>query len=372
MLEGHNASRIRQQNLQAIVGSLRSSGTSSRAALAERLGLSRPTLTHALRELIAAELVVELDERQTVNATGRRRAVVALNAAAAHVLSVDIGGTKTALALHDLRGEICAEQVIPTPTANLTALTGAVRAGHRQLAGQHGLAAEPIALAAGVPGVVRPDGRIDNVPNLPILHGAPLGEALAGLFAGVAPGNVTVENDVNLAAVGERLYGVARDLDHFAYLALGTGLGAGVFSGGRLLRGAQGYAGELGEWRLQRTESRSLESELSGEALRLSAAGRGWPAATTFEIVAAALRGERAALEAVFDLLDRLAHASAQLHTLLDLQAVVLGVVWARPCWRGGRASCTLPCTVTTPGHPHSSPRRSTNTPPCMEVPPGP
>lgn len=326
-MDGRAGADVRQHNLHAIVNTLRRAGTSSRAALAERLGLSRPTLTHALRELLSAGLVMELEERHAVSATGRRRTAVVLNGEAAHVLAVDIGGTKTALAIHDLHGHIRTEHVMATTTTDLTSLLRNLRSAYDQLAREAEVpSGGPVAVAVGVPGVVRSDGRIDNAPNLALLNGAPLAVQLRTLFApGLSENDVLVENDVNLAAVGERSRGVAQAFDDFAYLALGTGLGAGVFAGGRLLRGARGYAGELGEWRFDRGSSTPLEHDLSGGGLVAWARRHGWNGANAVDLLGAARRREHAALEAVLHTLDLLAHAVAQLHTLLDVQAVVLG-----------------------------------------------
>src|SRR5207253_8501704 len=97
-------------------------------------------------------------------------------------------------------------------------------------------------VVVGVPGVVESEtGRINLAENVPGLEGrafdAELQERL-GL-------PVTLDNDINLAALGEQWRGVARGIDDFVFLSIGTGLGAGLVLGGELHRGRNGAAGEL-------------------------------------------------------------------------------------------------------------------------------
>jgi predicted NBD/HSP70 family sugar kinase len=93
----------------------------------------------------------------------------------------------------------------------------------------------------GVPGVIAAGGRVELADNVPGLAGTAFGAALEdGL--GVP---VVLDNDINLAALGEQWRGVARGVEDFAFLSIGTGLGAGLVLGGRLHRGRHGAAGEV-------------------------------------------------------------------------------------------------------------------------------
>jgi predicted NBD/HSP70 family sugar kinase len=97
-------------------------------------------------------------------------------------------------------------------------------------------------LTLGTPGIERPDGTIALAANIPGFDRVPVGRELESRLK--VP--VTVENDVNLAALGEQWQGVARGYEDFAYLAIGTGVGVGLVMGGELQRGWRGAAGEVG------------------------------------------------------------------------------------------------------------------------------
>src|SRR5207302_6947678 len=94
----------------------------------------------------------------------------------------------------------------------------------------------------GVPGVVEVStGRISLATNVPRLEDHPFDTELTDLLG--LP--VTLENDINLAALGERWQGIARGVDDFVFLSVGTGFGAGLVLGGELHRGYHGFAGEV-------------------------------------------------------------------------------------------------------------------------------
>jgi predicted NBD/HSP70 family sugar kinase len=157
------------------------------------------------------------------------------------VLGVDLGATNLRVALGESAsvargGEIAviaraAEPVPPTGEA----LAARVAAIARELAGD-----EPVVAAGvGVPGIPEGDGFAGLIAGAAGLSGAPLRRLLEDALG--AP--VTLDNDVNLAAVAESR---ARGVDDLAFIAVGTGVGMGVISGGRLIRGAHGAAGEVG------------------------------------------------------------------------------------------------------------------------------
>jgi predicted NBD/HSP70 family sugar kinase len=147
------------------------------------------------------------------------------------VLGIDLGATNLRVALGTPEGEIvarAAEPVPPTPAA-LAARVAALARG----------LGNPVAAAAGVPGIVDGDAFAGTIAGAAALGGAPLRQLLTEAL-GVP---VALDNDVNLAALAEQH---ARGVDDLAFIAVGTGIGMGIVSGGRLLRGAHGGAGEIG------------------------------------------------------------------------------------------------------------------------------
>jgi predicted NBD/HSP70 family sugar kinase len=150
------------------------------------------------------------------------------------VLGVDLGATNLRVALGDERGLLAraAEPVPPTGAA----LAARVAAIAGELAAGEAIAA----VGVGVPGIPEGDGFAGLIAGAAGLSGAPLRRLLEDAL-GVP---VAIDNDVNLAALAESR---ARGLDDLAFIAVGTGVGMGVISGGRLIRGAHGGAGELGQ-----------------------------------------------------------------------------------------------------------------------------
>jgi glucokinase len=161
------------------------------------------------------------------------------------LLGVDVGGTTTAAGVVATDGEVLIEERAPTHRAGpgtacqtIVELTEAVR----RRAGDKGLAI--VGIGVGVPGVVDATaGRIgDEVPNVPDLAGQPLAAILGQRFG--LP--VFVDNDANALALAELTFGLGRGALSMVVLAAGTGFGGGIVLGGRLVRGAHWFGGELG------------------------------------------------------------------------------------------------------------------------------
>lgn len=154
-------------------------------------------------------------------------------------LGLDVGGTKVAgLVLGD-DGTVVGEDERPTDAGDSDATLDVVSALGRDLIERHG----PVAAAgAGVAGMVDfASGTFRFGPNLPWRE-VPLAERLSEAF-GVP---VVIDNDANAAAWGEFRYGAAREHDDMLMVTVGTGIGGGIVSGGRMLRGANGFAAEIG------------------------------------------------------------------------------------------------------------------------------
>lgn len=153
---------------------------------------------------------------------------------------VDVGGTKLLAVAATERGEIVAERREPTATG-AEAVLDAVTAVLDGL-----IAAEPEIAAAGVglPGLVDLDGRVHYAPNLPGFVGVAARERLAA----ACPVPVVVDNDANVAALGEVLHGAGRGRREVLVVTLGTGIGGGLVFDGKVHRGGYGLAAEIGHF----------------------------------------------------------------------------------------------------------------------------
>jgi glucokinase len=163
-------------------------------------------------------------------------AVVGSPAAGEVSVGVDLGGTKC-LAVALAGNRIVAERRVPTPFGE-EAVLDLIAALAIDVAGERPLAV----VGVGAPGLVDRDGVLRFAPNLPGVADLPVGAELE-LRLGVP---VRVDNDATCAAWAERLMGAATGLDDVVLVTLGTGIGGGVIAGGRLARGANGFAGEVG------------------------------------------------------------------------------------------------------------------------------
>jgi len=163
---------------------------------------------------------------------------------AAYIVSVDLGGTKVRVAISDLAYHISAEEIAPTDEAGGQAVINQIAALCAKAMEHKKIARERLRLAVvGVPGAPDPaTGRVMLAPNIPGFDAMDVTTALE-MALGL---DVIIENDVNLAVVGESWLGEGQGIDDLAYVAVGTGIGSGLILGGHLVRGARHAAGELG------------------------------------------------------------------------------------------------------------------------------
>lgn len=214
----------------------------TRNQLMDLTGWARSTVTGRLESLIALEFVVPHEAAESTG--GRPPGRFRFNPAARLVLAADIGATHLSVALTDLAGEILDSTTVPQniadgPESVLAALatTGrallkATRRSTRDLAGA----------GVGLPGPVEHStGRPNHPPIMPGWDSYDVVGRLTKEFG--CP--VLVDNDVNLMALGEHTTQYA-DVEHLLFVKVATGIGAGLISGGRLHRGAQGAAGDIG------------------------------------------------------------------------------------------------------------------------------
>lgn len=251
------------------------------------------------------------------------------------LVGLDIGGTKTAVTIANHQRAILSELVVPTQVASEAQFMESITAGINAALADNGRGPNDVlAIGAGVPGQVDPaTGTVQHAVNLNLVE-FPLGEALGGPYR--AP--VVVENDVRLAAVG--VYDTLRQqapLQHLAYVSVGTGIAAGLVLHGRLYRGANGMAGEIGHMLLEPDGERCacgargcLETLVSGPAIARQAApalrAAGFQPPYTAEHAFTAASAGVTAVQQVIQRVGRtLARAIQWLVMTYDVEKVVLG-----------------------------------------------
>jgi predicted NBD/HSP70 family sugar kinase len=310
-------------------------GPISRASISKQTGLSKQTVS---------ELVRILEEDGWVRETGRTSGHVGRTATtyelipdSAFMAAVDLGGTKLRVAIVDLAGSVVEEVVTPTDPEGGHAVAAQIGSLVEMALREGGVDRSRLRqTVVGCPGV--PDqktGRIHFAPNIAGIDSFDFREAVAQ-----ATGTqVILENDVNLAVLGEQWLGAGQGIDHLAFIALGTGIGAGVIVNGSLLRGSTGGAGELGylPFGADPFEAESLrvgafERVTSTRRIRSAyetATGRSLDVPAIF---AAAAEGDAAAREVLDGVARQLARAVATLGAVIAPEVVILGgSIGARP-----------------------------------------
>lgn len=257
--------------------------------------------------------------------------------------AVDLGGTKILSLVLDVGGRVAGEDLRPTeaasgPDAVLSRIGDSLRAA---LAAA-GPGFELVAVGVAAPGPIDADrGVVVAAPNLPGWRDVPVADRLSGLLGCPA----VLENDANAAAWGEFVHGAGRGTRHLVYLTVSTGIGGGLILDGRLYRGANGAAGELGHIPLVQGGpacgcggTGCLEALASGPAIARRArelAGQGdAPLLTELarggEITAALVheaadRGDRGALRAIAEAARHLGSGLVAFVNIFNPDVLVIG-----------------------------------------------
>ena len=229
--------------LVTVLDEIRLGRSRSRSELVARTGLGRAIVAQRVGELVDRGLAVEGEVGPSTG--GRPPRQLAFRADAGHVLVADLGATSIDVAVTSLDGRILGHHDEPArieagPAACLDrvdALFASLLATTRDVPGSLW------GIGIGVPGPVEfESGRPISPPIMPGWDGYPIRERFAARYG--AP--VWVDNDVNVLALGEWRAGIATGHDNVVVVKVGTGVGAGIISDGRLHRGAQGSAGDVG------------------------------------------------------------------------------------------------------------------------------
>lgn len=335
-----NRTVLRSNNERLLLGRLRADGPTSRAELARITGLSKPTVSTALGRLEHAGLVREVGK---VASAGRGRSPVLYEAdpTAGYAVGIDIGRSWLRAAVADLDGTVLGRDDERNQAEDADALVAAVGALARRVAAEAGIEwTKVLHTVVGSPGVTDSDTHeVRYAVNLPGWGRRGATDLLQReLGTGLA-----VENDANLAALGEYWAGAGKDCELFVYLLIGTGIGSGIVAGGKLFIGAHGAAGEIGylpwgaadESGTEDADGRRtgaapyrgmLEDAAAGDSVLALAHARGLTGAESAkDVFDAARAGDAKAVEVVSLEAERLAHGVAAVAAVLDPARVVLG-----------------------------------------------
>ena len=229
--------------LVVVLDEVRLGRSRSRSELVARTGLGRGIVAQRVGELLERGLVVEGEVGPSTG--GRPPRQLAFRSSAGHVLVADLGATSIDVAITDLDGRILGHHDEPSliEEGPDVCLGRVDELFDLLLRTTHAIPGALWGIGIGVPGPVEfQTGRPISPPIMPGWDGYPIRERFAVRYD--AP--VWVDNDVNVLALGEWRSGVAAGHDDVVVVKIGTGIGAGIISSGRLHRGAQGSAGDVG------------------------------------------------------------------------------------------------------------------------------
>ena len=306
---------IREINSSLVLAELRA-GLVSRTDLARRTGLSLPTVSEIVADLIARGVV---EERETaVSGGGRKPVLLALKADAGFVIGIKVTETQVIAVRTDLNAGIVDRADAAVPADDVRTVVRVIAQVVRKLRPKDG----PLyGVGVGLAGVIdRASGVVRHATYADWRD-----VDLAGLLEKRLGLPVVVDNDVNTLVANEQWFGAGRGVADLAVVSIGRGIGLGMVLDGRLYRGAAGGAGEFGHLKVADGPDCAcggrgcLEAVIGGPAI-LSRTGR-----ATLEDAAAVARGGDPAARAVFDEVGRiLGTAVGNLVNLLNPKLIVL------------------------------------------------
>ena len=322
-------SLMREINARSILDLLREQGALHAAEIARLIGLSRPTTAEILRGLADLGLVQELTPG--ADDSKRARSVYEAISDVKIALAIDIGSKYIRAAAGDLNLKMLSHSSVPLKSLALKDLVAAMHAAVNETLKTSGYTIKDVAtIVVGTPGVInQATGIISIAGTIASLDGVDLATLIAHEF-GIRP---KLENDINLVTVAEQFDGHGREIEDFAVLSVGSGLGSGIVVNGKLLRGHRGAAGEvffipfgdpLDTHRSDSNPSADSIAELARSlAKKIKKSSLSEPF-STIDILAAAKAGDELAKAVVAIEAERIALYIAAISAVTDVELVVL------------------------------------------------
>jgi glucokinase-like ROK family protein len=321
-----STSSLRAANQRRVIALLQlgsETSTVSQAEIARATHLAPATVSNIVRELTAAGLV------ETTLGSGRRGTTVRISRAAGLVVGVDFGHRHVRVAVGDLNGEVLALEREPMPQdhghdAGLDAVTTIL---DRLLDGLGATSSDVVNVGLGLPTPISKEGLVTSAAILPGWVGVNAqAEAEKWLRR-----PTTVDNDANLGALAEYRRGAGTGHPNMVFVKVSSGVGAGLVLEGRLFRGADGMAGEIGHLTLDeqgpfcRCGSRGCLEAYASVGMAQELLASQLPDASIDEIIAAAQGGNVSAVRMFEDAGRHLGWGVAMLANLINPSAVVVG-----------------------------------------------
>lgn len=318
---------VRNSHESGLIKLIAEHKTVSKPELSRLSGLSRPTVDDIVNGFLNRGFVRQSGETQ--GRLGRKATLFELDPQVGLGLGFDLGGSKLSTALVNAAGQILDELTEPTAIPPGSKTIEQMIDNAKKLCSANGVSLDAIKqVSVGTPGILNADGQLLLGENVNDLEGIHLQRVLGHLLA--AP--VEIDNDVNMAAIGEYYHGTAQGCENFALLQVGTGIGCGIFINGKLVKGSKGGAGEVaflpmfGDYQDPNAQKNGLlESVVGSKAIVASYNQTAEHPVTSVKEVFERFKGsDQIAIHVVDDVAKYLGHACAAISAVLDPEVIVL------------------------------------------------
>jgi len=325
-------SSVRISNQELMIEYLMKNGETSRAQLAKDLSISKPTVSLNAEKLLEKELLIETGEG--LSSGGRKPTLLNFNYDHKIIVAIDLNRNQPLIALSNLSGrlmfstslEMMVTESKPFLIQRLTTAINELIINHAYDMTSLG------AISIAVPGVIDDvNDKIFANPQDNLWTDLNLKKVLTEIYH--VP--VLMKNDISMAALGVKHYGLGKDYDDLLYVSAGHGIGGGIILKGELLEGKRNFAGELGITRLN--GDKTLEEQIGSSAIveRIKAdikLGQECKLSldqplTLKEIKTAITAGDEYLIEVIKSSANILGNAVANIALILDLEAIVVGGV---------------------------------------------
>jgi glucokinase len=321
------------------------STTLSRADISKMLHISKPTISNLVEELLVEGWIYEVESENASSLGGRKPFHLLFNQEAQYIIGIDIGGTLVEMAIMDLEGEFIIHSSIMTQDYLDQGLIKVISNLIREMIIEADIDTEKImAIGVGAPGITDvKKGVVTEAPSLGWNH-YPLKEEVEKYL----DYPVYIENDVNVAVLGEQWKGVAKEKDNVILMTLGTGVGCGIIVNGQLYHGSNYAAGEIGYLVTDKSTAKQeydsafagygfLDNHVGGPSIvlgmlkQLKEASKTekyrtqeeeWTAEEIFEL---AKSGDPVALRVINEVIEHIGFAIINIICIFNPQCVVLG-----------------------------------------------
>ena len=319
---------IRNINKGLVLRTIEKNSPISRADVGKIVGLTPPTISAIVKDLIERDIVKEIGKGDSSG--GKRPILLKINSKVAYMIAVDLGGENgIRLALVDLSYNIVNEKFGPKiESLNSKKIKNALNVILRDFVKEINISKEKIlSICIGVPGII--DTKLKKLTVAPRLNWEISLEDLTLREIGIP---ITLENDVNLMALGEKTKGVAQKINNYVFVGERTGIGAGIIINRKLYKGANKAAGEVGYLLVDpKYTSKSskdngcLEKLASYKIIVEKARKKIGKTVEVIDVFKMAVEGDNVALGIVKETLKFLAYGIGNISCVLDPELVIIG-----------------------------------------------